>query len=181
MLQQQQPGGKRLSFLRRFLKMLELRFQDIPQTIIQEGALKMAFHADDMRLSIVRSIIEHFGYRLRIRLEPSDRRQRKSRRKNADEHYSNLMFLRRFLNSSGMTDAEFADSLGITRDSITYWFKTDDLRISRLYQIAYATKSDLTFWITRAEEPDKMCSPRVTSLVSFYEQYPLDAEMLREC
>lgn len=63
---------RRLSFLRLFFRALNVKIGNVPPAIIQPGALRAAFYsADDTRLSVIRKIVEYYGYRLHIRLVPA--------------------------------------------------------------------------------------------------------------
>lgn len=169
---------RRLSFLRRFLKSTLQKHKSIPATIINPGTLKMAFLHDDMRVSLAKRIVAHFGYVLQFRMTPKTIPRKKARR-NKDRHpYENLGFLRSFLGEAKISQAEFGERLGLTRFSVTYWFKEDDIRISRLYEIAYLWNADLFITISLQQPHSNNPTPSCNTKIILDETVDIDQDML---
>ena len=156
---------RRLSFLRILFNALKVRIDDIPSTIIQPGALRAAFYsADDTRLSVIRKIVEYFGYRLHIKLVPLRTMKKPNQKYKNYNPAKTLSFLREFISAQGMTQEQFGVSLGLTRDAVTYWLKQDDMTLSRLYYVAFVTDSDLRISITPQKEFETRAAKAITTI-----------------
>lgn len=169
---------KRLSFLRRFLNALMISIQDIPSSIINPMSLRMNFHVDDLRLSIARRIINYYGYELDIRIIPRGAR----RQRNCSRFYDsrkNLAFLRDCIKWSGLSQAQFAAELNLSRDALAYWFKTDDIRLSRIYHIAYHINANILFIIYRVDAHFDSTEPIVSDSIFLNEAQPISLNLLR--
>lgn len=136
---------RRLSFLRIFLRSVVGKLTSIPSAVIPLGRLKMNLFVDDINLSTAKRIVSFFGYQLCVQFVPPDQKSPGDKRYNRE---SRLFFLRDYIAKCGLSHGEFAEAIGLTRDAVTYWFRQDDIRISRLYRIALYLGADLNFSIT---------------------------------
>gem|GEM_PF-5709691 len=90
-----------------------------------------------------------------------------------------MAFLREYISKLGMTHSQFAKSIGLTRESVTYWLKTDNIRISRLYYIAFCTGARLDIHISPVVEQEKKENyPCVRTTLSFLNEFPIKPEIL---
>ena len=171
---------KRLSFLSTFLRALGVAIKDVPESIITPGALSMIFFsADDTRLSVVRAIVEYYGFRLHIRLAPRLPLGKPNEKYKIFNPYMTLSFLREFLSRCGLTYQELAEAIGLTRDAISYWIKKDDMTVSRLYYLAQKTDSDLLITITPQTNFETRRAPKVITTVIMREHSTIHKGLLR--
>lgn len=167
-----------MNFLRIFLRGVVGEYNRIPSNVIPEGRLRMNFIADDINLSTAIRIISLLGYLLCVELVPPNQRDPGDKRHNRE---TRLFFLRDFIVKCGMSIDEFAAVIGLTRDAVTYWFRQDDIRISRLYHIALSFGADLVFSITPKPEGigEKETYPTASCTIVIQDKTPITPKLLR--
>lgn len=180
MISKKDNKQRRLSFLVTFLRAIGIKVKTIPETIISPGALHMAiFSSDDTHLSVIRKIVENYGFKLSIRLIPRKQLGVKSNVKyNNYNPDKTLYFLRKFLSISGLTCEGLAQTVGLTRDAVTYWFKKDDITVSRLYYLAHKTDSELFITIFK-EGLDTNHKSTVTTSVIINDRSIINKSLLK--
>lgn len=168
---------RRLSFLRIFLRSVAGKLTSIPSTVIPLGRLKMNLFADDINLSTAKRIVSFFGYQLCVQFVPPDQKSPGDKRYNRE---SRLFFLRDFITKCGLSQGEFAEAIGLTRDAVTYWFRQDDIRISRLYRIAFYLGADLVFSIVPKMERKggKTTHPTTSLTIELQEETSITPDLL---
>ena len=153
-------GEKRLSFLFSFLRSNFITIKSIPSKVINPGTLITCLSKDDMRLSQATNIIRHYGYTLKIFLEPKDpvlAKHYRSRCLNVlggalmEDGGKKMAFLRDFMEVNGMTMKAFAEKIGVTPSNVFHWLQIDDIMINWLYKIAKTFTVNIRFVI----EPEK--------------------------
>lgn len=155
--------SKRLAFMRSFLNAILADINDIPHRIILPATLKMNLFIDDMSLSAAQRVIQYFGYTLVFQLIPRISNPRMPDYYQVN-HKKRLSFIREFLHESGYPITEVATILGITRYAISYWFKRDDIQISRIYDIAQSFDADLEITILPMSEDEIQVPKRTMTL-----------------
>ena len=163
---------KRLSFIKKFLKGLGLNMSDIPPSIINLGALKMALRADNLHISVIRRIVEHYDHVLFIRLSP---RYPIYRPRTTHKRYNpalNLFFLREFISRMGLNIKQFAEAIGLSKEAVIYWFTTDDITLKRLYEIAYLMDADLQISINPKPRKE-IIGPKVRTTMTLIDEHPV--------
>lgn len=157
-------GEKRLSFLFSFLRSNFITIKSIPSKVINPGTLITCLSKDDMRLSQATNIIRHYGYTIKIFLEPKDpilAKHYRSRCLNVlggalmEDGGKKMAFLRDFMEVNGMTMKAFAEKIGVTPSNVFHWLQIDDIMINWLYKIAKTFTVNIRFVI----EPEKEMLP----------------------
>ena len=173
-----QVNRRRLSFLKIFLRGAVGDYDAIPSDIIPVGRLKMNFIADDINLSAAVRIVSFFGYLLFVELVPPNQGGPGDKRHNRE---ARLFFLRDFIKKCGFSHREFAEAIGLTKDAVSYWFKQDDIRISRLYRIAFALGADLVFSIKPKVEGNRETKTHstVSSIIEIQRETLITPELLK--
>ena len=172
MAKQKNAKKKKLSFLKRFLKGLGLKMSDIPPSIINLGALKMALRADTLHLSVIRRIVEHFDHVLFIRLTPRYPIYRPGTTYKRHNPNLNLSFLREYISKMGLNNAQFAESIGVSTETVIYWFRMDDITLKRLYEIAYLMDADLQISINPKPRKE-IIGPKVRTTLTLIDEHPI--------
>lgn len=140
-----QTGNKtqrRLDFLRSFCNFLGLEQSDVAKMLgVCTQHVNYIFNtADDTRLSLVEKIFDSCGYELQINIVksleeeqmPSYISSKNLVIKNGNYILKRLFFLEEAMNRYGISRIETAQRLNISPAGVGYWFKTDDISISRL-------------------------------------------------
>lgn len=153
MKKSKQPKAKRLAFLRSFFNSIFADIREIPPRIIPPGRLKMNLFTDDMSLSAAQRVVRYFGYSLDFSLIPLVYNPRPREYYQVDPT-KRLFFLREFFHDSGLSNIAAAKTLGLTRDAISYWFKKDNIQISRIYDIALLFGADMEITIAPIKDMD---------------------------
>lgn len=154
-------GKKRLSFLFSFLRSNFITIKSIPSKVINPGTLITCLSKDDMRLSQAAAIIRHYGYTLKIFLEPKDpvlAKHYRSRCLNVlggalmEDGGKRMAFLKDFMEVNGMTMKDFAEKIGVTPSNVFHWLQIDDIMINWLYKIAKTFTVNIRFVIEPVNE-----------------------------
>lgn len=139
---------KRLDFLRSFCNFFGLEQSDIAEILgVCTQQVSYIFNtADDTRLSIVEKIFDKCGYELDINIVrtldeeqiPTYLSTKNIVIKNGKYMLKRLFFLEEAMNRYGISRIETAKRLNISPAGVGYWFKTDDISISRLEEFCEA-------------------------------------------
>lgn len=148
---------KRLSFLYAFLSANYISHRSIPREVIPYPTINTNLQKDDFKLSQVMRIINHYGHRLLIYLEPKDpylamRYREKCVYTNAARvnlsSSIKLAFLKDFIEINNYKFKEITKLIGLKSASNSYyWFNQDDISICKIYKIAYHFNVNVRFLI----------------------------------
>lgn len=155
-------GFKRLQFMTDFLSAAHIEYNDIAAFLgISRVAVSHWFAVDDMKLSQVFDIIEHYGFTLRLTMsgnvdsavdrtvdvEPEDVEVLQDGR----YRLRRMSFLSFALRECGVTKKELATRMNLNYSSLRWMFNTDSMMISRLFQAAEALDCSVRFDIDPKE------------------------------
>lgn len=149
-------GEKRLSFLYAFLSANYISYRSIPREVIPYPTINTNLQKDDFKLSQVMRIINHYGHRLLIYLEPKDpylamRYREKCVYTNAARINMSstikLAFLKDFIEINNYNFKDITKVIGMSPSNSYYWFNQDDISICKIYKIAYSFNVNVRFLI----------------------------------
>lgn len=142
--------GPNLAFFREFLSETGATNESLAKCL---GVSKpMLYHwlaTDDVRLSYIEKAAETFGYHLYVSI--SDNPQdisafaAKVEKDGMTLSVARLHFLTCAIKEAGMTKMSLATAMGISRDTITYWYKKDDITIKNLVCCAQVLKRNINY------------------------------------
>lgn len=137
---------KNLKFLVEFMKRNGITTGDIANIVgLLRASVTRWFVVDDTFFSRVEKIANHYGYDFIVRYDIPDvpiERTKLSIDKalnvlgEVGQLNSRLNFLRVAIYQAGLSKAEFAKRLNLTRMGLSLWFKKDDITFRYIYEIA---------------------------------------------
>lgn len=140
--------GKNMQFLIEFMRAMNISVSDIAKIIgISRNGVARWFMVDDTNLSKIFKIAEATNCVFRISYDiPEDSYLSETttlvidpalRRRGAQQVFGNrLLFLREAMGKAGMSNEQLAEALKVSRISVQYWMRNDDISFKRIYQIA---------------------------------------------
>ena len=146
MKQNKQP--KRLDFLRAFMNVVGTNDSDLAKKM-NKSRMTVArwFQKDDILLSNLRAIFRLFGYSIRILLSRSayddDEPIGQHGRLAFKYDKGNLPFLSTAMARCGVTARELAERLHVNVSTVQHMFASNDLRLSRVIDIAMALEMSI--------------------------------------
>ena len=169
---------KRLQFLTDFMNSAGINCVDVANIIC--GSVPAVRHwfkegVDDTKLSYVYRIAEYTGYKFDLLLTRSGKEGSGSIPIDVDDfiHLPGeiykpkiMSFLTLALRRYGLSKRDVATATGLAYSTIVYFFHTDDISISRIFDIANCMDFCLRFSFSKIEEPEKDPDKRHTYTVS---------------
>jgi transcriptional regulator with XRE-family HTH domain len=139
--------NKNLKFLSEFMRQLGLSMEDVAVAAgVRTNSARNWFLVDNMSLSKVIKITEHFGYEFVISYDtpaPKIDRTKLVIEEPAEtfpdiDMTKRLAFIRVAMYKTGVTNTLLAEKIGCIRGAVQKFFQTDDTSLSNIYRIAEA-------------------------------------------
>ena len=172
-----------LKFLELFTNQLEITKRDLSERLnLSRQAVYHWFDVDDIMLSQAINIVESFGYRLSMRLEPLDSYvQAKdihlvTRKEDIPVGKGRLDYFRSMLKKNGWSIAKVADEFDMGCNAIYHWFMTGDCFVSYLYRMAALIDHKLVIDILPEEHKDIKEVLKEVEIVYSDNEYLADVE-----
>lgn len=159
------PGFRRMQFLLDFMNAAGINCVDVAKII--GGSVPGVRHwfredVDDTKLSNVYRIAEFTGYKFDLLLTRSGKEAAGIipvdvddfiRLPNDNYRPKVMSFLTLALRRYGLTKKDLAAATGLAYSTFTYFYSTDDISISRIFDIANSLDFCVRFSFTKIEEP----------------------------
>ena len=147
-----------LKFLVDFMQALDINLGDLERKGIgHHTSLAFLFKKDNMLLSLAQKIVEAFDYKLTVLLKDKSGGEsagipiaNEEELVNLYSRGSRLGFLDMFMRMHKLTRRKVADELHKSPGTISYWFKTDDVYIANLKELADAFNAEVVIRISKA-------------------------------
>lgn len=145
------PSERRISFLINFIDTFGLpRSEMMVNCGMSKGYLNNVFHSDNISISKIKKICKTLGYSCLIFLEPKNPVEAEQYREQClrTQHTNparaiNLDFLLDLIEIEDMTKSDIGKRLNLSRSRVTYWLKTDNICLRRVYEICKAYNRNL--------------------------------------
>ena len=146
-----------LKFLVDFMQALDINLGDLERKGIgHHTSLAFLFKKDNMLLSLAQKIFEAFDHKLIVLLKDKSEGEsagipiaNEEELVNLYSQGSRLGFLDMFMRMHKLTQRKVADELHKAPGTISYWFKTDDVYIANLKQLADAFNAEVVIRISK--------------------------------
>ena len=137
---------KNLKFLTEFMRQMGLGIEDVAEAAgVLTNSARRWFLTDNMSLSKVMKVAEHFGYDIIIEYEIKETVINRTkiiieepRRISDVDTTKRLSFIRVAMSRAGITTTQLAEKLGCIRGAVQKFFQTDDTSVANIYKIAEA-------------------------------------------
>lgn len=150
---------KRLSILTLFLRSMGIAVKDIPEHLLKRYTMNTCSYKDDMLYSTMLNIIKHYGYTLKVQFIPSGKSSLKECNNKRIIVTERLDGLAELINKHYTSLKDFAEAIGASPGAVWHWIDIDNFQISKFFQIAKATQTNLLFEIvpmsTMTEEEEE--------------------------
>ncbi len=148
-----------LKFIVDFMQARNINLGDLERRGIgHHTSLAFLFKKDNMLLSLAQKIFEAFDYKLTILLKDKSEEQKEglslSNQAELVSLYSQgsrLGFLDMYMRMHKLTQRKVAAELGKSPGTVSYWFKTDDIYIANLKELAEAFGAEVVIRIENTE------------------------------
>lgn len=77
----------------------------------------------------------------------------------------------------GLNNAQFAESIGVSTETVIYWFRMDDITLKRLYEIAYLMDADLQISINPKPRKE-IIGPKVRTTLTLIDEHPISPSFM---
>lgn len=160
---------QRLAFLLDFIYAAQVDFDKVGEiTGTNRTTVYHWLRRDDTRLSYANKIVKENGYTLTVALVRDSEETTVINISDIPGWQENnyelhpLAFLEFALKKYGVSKVQLADMLGMSKAGVNQWWKSQDILISRIYQIADVLNCSVRFFIVSNNEDnfDKVCRTR---------------------
>lgn len=157
-------GYRRLQFIVDVVGLNNLGYDDVAAKLgLTKPTIYSCIREDDMSLSRAEDICELLGFDLHFSFViPNDNSEYVIDGKHivpdkkGKFRLRRLAFLSSFLKARGVTQYTLGEKLGLAGSTVAAWFQRDDIKISRLFQIAdaygYSVRVDIENHVDEDEE-----------------------------
>ena len=153
--------GKNLGFFRKWLESQGISIAEATEkTRFSKNVIYEWFNRDNTTLENLHAVYSAFGYRLYLRLEPKSTVIKEGDvwlHVNASinlatgairpDEEMRTDFIRKAISASGLTQAKVAESIGMSRNMISYYFKNDDFQMEDVVKIKEFLKLELHSYV----------------------------------
>ena len=146
-----------LKFVVDFMQARNINLGDLErQGIGHHTSLAFLFKKDNMLLSLAQKIFEAFGYKLTILLKDKSEEKKEGLALSNEAELvslytqgSRLGFLDMYMRMHKLTQRKVATELGKAPGTVSYWFRTDDIYVANLREIADAFNAKLEVQVSQ--------------------------------